>query len=265
MVRYLAAAFLVALAAAAPAAQRTITKAEIRADPPARTHQRMRDVVWDMIERQDLRRDEEPVNPLTDLWLRTKLRGTEVPGLCRYDSIRVELAPLDRRKAGPETRVRAVGLTSRSLFAFVSPPEDDYYELSDWTRLPSDTDCDVLEGKDERFFEAEEARLAHDGFRAWLSFRKLLADKAPVPLRCELHPTDEESCEDLILSMDADDLHSVAACQAEAVDQVCYLIDVQDREIRLLAAGHVSPGPPEGQILGAELTSLIVMSHQRID
>src|SRR5207244_261199 len=107
---------------------RTISKMEIRTAPPAVTHRRLRDVVWSMFERQDYRTKERPTRPLSRLFLETETRSTEVPGLCRYDSVKVEFRTTVSSKR-PTAPSKAVGLQSTSHFLFVSPPTGEYEDL----------------------------------------------------------------------------------------------------------------------------------------
>ena len=55
------------MAVGAPAP--TITKSEIRSDPPNVTDRRLKDVVWSLFERQDHRRGKEPTRALSSLFL----------------------------------------------------------------------------------------------------------------------------------------------------------------------------------------------------
>ena len=257
---------LVPLAQPAPAAPPTITKREVRSDPPRVTHQRLREVVWAMFEREDLRRDKEPLNPLDSLFLQTKARGTDVPGLCRYDTVHVELAPLDQSRLGADTPVAAVGLTARSNFAFLDPPADPSDGTDGDLPRASDDECRQLKKKDSSsFFDARDEHLADKGYRAWLALRKALAEKRSVPLDCDLFPSEKSGCTAVILAFDADALHSVEPCDSPGTDTHCYRIGVGDRELSLFVTGQVYPGPPPGQIVRAKLETMIVMWHERID
>jgi hypothetical protein len=145
--------------AAQPPPQHTITKAQLRADPPAKTHQRLREIVWDMFERQDMRRKARPVARLSGLALETRLRGTRVPNLCRYDSVIVEFAPDVPGRGDADTPVHAVGLHSSSQhYAFLAPPTQPYDKAADYKRLPSDSDCSGLKGRYQLFFTADRRR-----------------------------------------------------------------------------------------------------------
>lgn len=120
----------VALSIASPAAGapqlETLTKNEVRSEEPRTTHRRLRDVVWNLFEQQDYRRENAPTRPLSNLFLRTKTQATRVPNLCRYDGVWVEFEKVNPRDDGPDAPMRAAGLTSSSYFTFLSPPTSSY-------------------------------------------------------------------------------------------------------------------------------------------
>jgi hypothetical protein len=248
-----------ALAVSPAAGQHTIAKTEVRTAPPARTHQRLRDVVWDMFEVGDMRRKNRPVAPLSDLWLETKLRGTQVPGLCRYDSVIVELAPDAPGPHDAATPVHAVGLRASSHFAFLSPPTRPFAKAADYSRVPSDTDCAALKRTSDRFFSADGAEPAYEGYRAWRTLRQAIERKRPVPLECDLFPG-EKDCSAVILALGLDDVGSVEICEAGA-GQSCYLVEVAMRRIRIVL-------PMDGddpKIVSAKLDSMIIIADERVD
>ena len=246
------------MAAGAPA---SITKSQIRSDPPGVTDRRLRDVVWSLFEKQDHRSKKDPTRPLSRLSLRTKVQATRVPNLCRYDSVRIEFERLDPKDEGPDAEVRPVGLTSSSRFAFVSPPLTD---PEDGRReRPSAARCSRLE-KDQSFFTAEDEQQANDAYRAWLALLEAVGSGRKFPLKCELAPVDTGPCEAVIGALKPEDLWEVEACQAET-GQVCHRLFAGDRLLTIVTAGHVRPGPPPGRIVSARLESLIVMAHEIID
>jgi hypothetical protein len=255
---------LIAPAALVSAAPRTITKTDIRTDPPPTTHQRLRDVVWDMIEREDMRREADPKHQLGDLFFRTRTRGTEVPSLCRYDTLVVEFAPLDRRQRAADTRVRAVGLRAHSNFQFLAPPADDYDSISDYDRLPSDTDCRPLDGKEEGFFFAEDEETATDGYRALLALQQALRAGTAFPLDCDVGEEAKAKCGTMILAFDPGRIGSIQRCEAETF-HLCYRVANNDLVVAITITGRVSPGPPLGQIVSARMNELITLSHPRAD
>lgn len=260
LVRAAAAAF-VGLAVAPAAGQHTITKTEVRTAPPLKTHQRLRDVVWDMFQVQDFRRKKRPVNALSDVWLDTNLRGTGARGLCRYDSVRVELAPDDPDARGPDTPVHAIGLAMSHHFAFLKPPAKAYSEAALSPARASDTDCLSLKGQYGRFFQAESEELAYNGYREWLTLRSALAGRQPAPLECELFPDDKRRCEDVVLKLDADDVGSIEACEATSGES-CYRLWIDEFRLTLVVSDSASGA---AAIRKAKLEAMIVMRHERID
>lgn len=251
--------------AAQPRPPGTITKTEIRTAPPEQTHRRLRNLTWEMFEQEDMRRERAPRRPLDDAWLRTRPRATEVPGLCRYDSVHFEFAPLSRRDRGADTPVRPVGLTAQSFFRFSRPPSADYREISDFERLPEADGCPLLETDRLNFFSAPDAEVATEAYLAFLNLKRSLRERPNLPLTCNLFPNDTLPCEAILLSLDTDAVDSVERCEADDLREICYRAYLGDRMVRMFVTGHVSPGPPAGQMVRAELHGMIVMSHERID
>jgi hypothetical protein len=248
------------VAAAAPA--RTITKSEIRSDPPDVTDRRLRDVVWSLLERQDYRSNKEPKTSLTRLFLRTKAQPTHVPGLCSFDSLWIRFEPTDRRERGPDAAVRPVGLTSTSNFTFLSAPSADYNNARR-AGLGSAGPCSRLP-KDQPFFQARDEREATDGYRAWLTLHDSIRVGRKFPLECNLTRSDSGSCEAVIDALKPEQLSEVETCESSpGID--CHAIYVDERLIKIMTTGQVYPGPKPGELVSATLDSLIVLTHEIID
>lgn len=260
----LALAFGIAAAATSSVAapNKTITKSEVRSAEPSATHRHLRDVVWTLFEQQDYRRDKAPTRPLSTLFLRTKTHSTRVPGLCRYDSVRVEFELANPANKGPDAPVRPAGLTSTSFFTFLSQPTDEYEEIAQGGPV-SWMECEKLP-EDHPFFAAETEHQATDAYRAWLTLSAALRTGAKLPMECNLFPVDKTSCGEVIGSLQASQLTKVETCDAQA-GTTCYKLYFDDRLVSIKSTGHVSPGPPAGQIVSARLDSLIVLSHEIID
>lgn len=247
------------IAVAAPA--RTITKSEIRSDPPDVTDRRLKDVVWSLFEKQDLRSRKDPTRPLSRLFLRTKTRATGVANLCRYDSMGIEFEPLNPKDEGPDAPVRPVGLTSSSHFAFLSAPaaehddtvQDGPASAARCSRLPA-----------QSFFTAKDEELANNGFRAWLALLDSVRSGRKFPLECDLAAFETRPCEVVISALKPEQLWDVETCDSE-IGKLCYRLNAGDRLITVVTTGYVHPGPPAGQIVGAKLESMIVMAHEIID
>jgi hypothetical protein len=244
------------------ASTKTITKSEVRSAEPSATHRHLRDVVWTLFEEQDYRRDKAPTRPLSTLFLRTKIHSTEVPGLCRYDGVRVEFEPINPTDKGPDVPARASGITSTSFFTFLSPPTDEYEEIAQGGPV-SLKECEKLP-EDHPFFAAEDENQATAAYRAWLALSEALRTGAKFPMECDLFPVDKNSCGEVIGSLQVSQLTEVETCDAQA-GTTCYKLYFDDRLVSIKSTGHVSPGPPAGQIVSAKLDSLIVLSHEIID
>jgi hypothetical protein len=248
------------IAVGAPAP--TITKSEVRSDRPNVTDRRLKDVVWSLFEKQDHRRGKEPTRPLSSLFLRTRTQATRVPGLCRYDSVRVEFEQVNPKDEGADAPVRPVGLTSTSNFAFLSAPSADD-EDSPQDRLVSVSQCSKLP-VDERFFTAEDENEADQGYRAWLALLETVRAGRKVPLECDLAPSDKGPCEAVIAAIKPEHLSEVRTCAAGS-DSVCHQLFAEDRLITVMTAAYARPGLSAGQVVSAKLDSLIVMAHAIID
>jgi hypothetical protein len=248
------------MAAAAPAP--TITKSQIRSDPKGETDRRLKDVVWSLFEKQDLRGKKAPTQRLSSLFLRTKIQATHVPALYRYDNVRIEFEPVNAGEKGPDAPTRPVGLTSTSYFAFLSAPPADYDEARR-DRAEPEGRCSRLP-KDQRFFTARDEREAAEGYRAWIALRESIRAGRKFPLECDLMPVESRPCEAIIAAYAPDQLSEVETCEAEP-GILCHALYVDDRLIKVLTTGHIYPGPKAGQVVSAKLDSLIVMRHAVVD
>lgn len=244
------------------APSRTITKSEIRSDPSDVTDRKLKDVVWSLFEKQDHRREKEPTRPLSRVFLQTKTQATRVPGLCRYDSVRVEFEQVNPQDQGPDAPVRPVGVTSKSHFAFLSAPSADYEKMRQG-RPVSTAQCSRLKD-DAQFFTAGNEGDATRGYRAWLALLNSLRAGRKVPLQCNLTPVDSGPCEALIAAFKPEQLSEIEPCDSDP-GTVCHKLYADDRLITIVTTGYVSPGPPPGQIVTAKLDSLIIMAHEIID
>jgi hypothetical protein len=247
-----------AIGAPAPAT----TKSQIRSQPPDVTDRKLKGLVWSLFEKQDHRGRKPPTRPLSGLYLRTKTQATHVPGLCRYDSVRVEFEPLNGGDEGPDAPVRPVGLTSTSNFTFLSDPPAEYRDVRQ-DRLGSAGQCSSLP-KDRPFFGARDEETATDGYRAWLALRESIRAGRKFPLECNLTRLDSEPCEAVVAALKPERLSDVETCESE-LGTVCHALYFEDRMVRVLTTGHVYPGPRAGIVLGAKLESLIVLTHEVVD
>ncbi|HYI41358.1 MAG TPA: hypothetical protein VE053_13675 [Allosphingosinicella sp.] len=248
------------MAVGAPAP--TITKAEIRSDPPNVTDRQLKDIVWSLFEKQDHRRKEAPTRPLSRVVLRTRTQATRVPDLCRYDSMRIEFERVNPKDTGADAPVRPVGLTSSSNFTFLSAPSADYENALQGS-LASVALCSKVTD-DRHFFTARSEKEATDGFRAWLALLNSIRAGRKVPLECSLAPLDAGPCESVISALTPDQISEIEICDSESA-AVCHKIYAGDRLITIVTTGRVHPGPPPGQLVSAKLETLIVLAHEIID
>ncbi len=251
------------LLASEPPPTPTITKSDVRRGTPARANVRLRDVIWSMFEPGDQRNARRPRRALNSVWLPTRPRETEVPGLCRSDSAWIEFAPTDRADLGADTPVQAAGITAHRRFRFIRPPADDYHELSDFDRLRSEGACARLSGRDDAFFRSENEEVATDGYRALLLLQQA-ALGGSVVLECDVFPDETRPCRELIASIGQDAIDQIQRCQSDS-GQLCYRIGAGERQIDVFVTASVSPGPPPGQVIRARLSDLIILYHELID
>jgi hypothetical protein len=250
------------LAAIAPGgsawAAATISKTEIRRDPPKLTDRRLRDLVWEMFKPQDLRRKEKPTRPLTDVTLETRNIGTHVPGLCRHDRLRVDFAPVSRSEEGADAPTRPVGLAVTSYFAFARPPRSGFDELADYRRLPSQGDCGRL--PDEAFFVAGDEQAATDGVYLLGKLQQALRESRAVKIECERIGENAFPCADQVKGLAPTNLSSVETCESPDYSLLCYLVDGGDFQVRLVARQRTFPGPPFGEIVSARVEQMIIVA-----
>lgn len=246
------------------AAPASISKTEVRTEFPDVTHKKLREVVWEMFEKEDLRSKKAPQRPLTTLFLKTKKHATRVPGLCRYDTVRVEMDHAGLPIEEADAPMFATGLTSTSYFSFLLPPAGEYFEMVQGEPAGSN-DCAHL-NEDDAFFAAEDEVQATDGYRAFLALVEAARAGRQFPLQCDLHNNDKLSCIELVAAFQPGALSEVAPCEVGPDwGTVCQRITVGERQVDVRLTAHVSPGPPAGQLVSAKLTSLLVMWHEAID
>jgi len=246
------------------AAAPTISKSEIRSEPPSVTDKRLRDVVWDMFEQQDFRRKKAPTRPLDHVFLQTKIQTTHVSGLCRYDSVQIDLDRADPNDTGPGAQTRAVGLTSTSLFTFVSPPKADFETIVDYSRKKPLADCAGVSAKSP-FFTARDEREATLGYRALIVLQDALLTGKKFPLECSLYPVESLPCASIIEAMKPEELASVDPCDSDYRGTVCHKLEIGGRLITVTTTGNLTPGPPAGEIVSVKLSSLIIWADSVVD
>lgn len=248
------------IAAPAFAQESTITKLEVRNDPPAETHERLRDVVWGVFELEDRRRDEPPQRQLDDVWLRTRPHATDTVGLCRYDQLRVNFQRADPEVGGPAAEMRPVSVNSTSYWSFRMPPR---FDADLYAEDPQPAQMCAGDPASTHYFRAADDREATEGYLAWMGLRRDLTEGREVDLQCSLSRMDAGNCKEVILSLDPTALSSVEPCNAGPYPGSCYGLFVGDRQITVEFDSHLSSENPRA--MRVRLASPIILLHERID
>jgi hypothetical protein len=234
---YLAAAAAALLAAplAAGAQVAPIAKTELRRDPPAVTDRRLKDLLWDMFQRRDRRSKQPPQALLRAVDLRTRPVATSVPNLCRYDDVRLDMAPAMPGPADADTPVRAIGLSSVHMFRFLVPPPLEPRPARDL--LPhTGGACGGLDlDKTGRFFSASRPQEALAGMVAFLKLQRALAAKRPLDLACDRLPDEKRDCADILRAVSAEGLNRVESCEGPAQTE-CLALSFEDVSVRIVLA-----------------------------
>jgi hypothetical protein len=228
------------------------------------TDARLKDVVWDLFDPQDYRTKKPPTRPLRHLFLETKTQGTHVPGLCRYDSVEVQLEPVRPNEKTAAVPSKAVGLRSTSHFRFQERPEKDYYDLAQPT-LVSAKGCENV-SKEQPFFTAENEQAATEAYRIWLRLLDAARSHAKLALECNLAPAEKGTpCAEVVASSKADELSDVEDCDAPSYEVLCHKLYTGDRLITVLTRAYIYPGPPPGEIVSAKVDTLITLADTIVD
>ena len=243
--------------AAVHAQEKTISKMEIRKDDPERTHERLRDIFWGSLEMEDRRTDADPERDLSNVWFESKMFPTRVPGLCRYDTLRIEFERIEGDYDTPTAQARPVGFRSSSFFKFVDPPKDDWLEIVRNDGLIGDA-CEAVD-KDDVFFSAPDAQMATDGYVSFVAMIRMAQAGQTEHFECQFHPKEKIECGALIAGFRADAIRAISRCDADAGYQ-CFEFSIDDRAVRV-----VSPFRWPEDVMQVRLESLIVLSHEVID
>ncbi|MBL0915121.1 MAG: hypothetical protein IBJ13_06310, partial [Sphingopyxis sp.] len=136
---------------------------------------------------------------------------------------------------------------------------------------PDDSRCNGKLWEDE-FFAAPSEEIATDGyFVAHRALDAILAGTPPFPVTCEKLPVEAAlTCADIARTLKEGAIDSIDRCrERKATDAPndCFAIQFGDRELRILASPHAyGPNvPPPLTIVSADIGSLIVLVHERID
>jgi hypothetical protein len=246
--------------AAVPAQVPAISKTEIRRDAQAVTDRRLKELLWEMLRHDDFRRKTPPRSVLEFVPFYTAAVMTEIPLLCRSDTVLLEFAPTTPGSADADTPTRPVGIEVNHLFRYLTLPgpaaREDYVPPHIGGR------CGQLDPeRDNAFFKAPSARVARDGMIAFLKLLEAVRDKRPIRLTCDSGADEHRSCGELIGAMKPEQIGSVEPCDASGPTR-CFTVWIEDREMRVFVA---AAGPREGEIESAAVKSYIIIADPRID
>lgn len=255
---------VIALAAAwsAPlAAQETISKAQVRSDPPEVTHEQLRDVFWDMFPVQDLRSEDAPTMPLQGVSLDTRPRLTQFRNLCQRDRLVIVFdSPED--DAGPAMQQSAESFMTTSFYSFLEMPEN--YGPRGSHDQPQDL-CAALPD-DHPFFHADNDSIALYSHLALGELQAGIADGSINGVTCD-SARDAQTCRELISAIGLADVQDASRC-ADEVDEICYQLALRPKgtigeHLHIFTDGRVSG--PFVAVLRAELRQSMVLFHPRPD
>lgn len=245
---------------AAPAQTGSITKTEIRRDPPAVTDRRLKDLLWSMLRHRDLRLPKPPQRALDTLDFRTAAVMTTIPLLCRSDVVFINFAPTAPGPADADSPTRPVGVEVNHLFRYLVLP--DVAAREDRVPVHIGGRCGQLDVEhDEEFFKAPDEFAARDGMIAFLKLQRAVHEKRQIRLSCDTGIKAGASCAELIGGLRPEQIGSVERCDPSPAAR-CFAVWIDDRDIRVFVA---TAGAHEGEIESAALTSYITVSDPRID
>lgn len=200
----------------------TISKSQIRTQPPEQTHERLRDVVWDMFEVQDYREDNLGTRPLNVIALKTKPRSGRYKNQCRYDRIVVSFGMADAsidpdsEEASSSSPVKARELLLSTWWGFAAPPpitgrlgRRDQQSEDICASLPAD----------HHFYRAPNGG-AVEGYRAFMLLKRDIAAGRPF----EMHCANKTECREEISDLAIESLRLVLPCKRGVADY-CYRLE----------------------------------------
>jgi hypothetical protein len=258
--------------------QATVTKDDFRTQPPTLTERQLRDQFWSIFEKPDERRERPARRPLDSVWLTTRPYPTEVPGLCRQDSVVLHFAQAERMPdiVDAQTPVRAYGFDSSASFRFLRPPERSYSDqLLDrrekrdfWTGA-----CTRIAKDDAEWLSAPDAQTAVDGWRAGMSAAAALAAGKIKVSNCGRSENGTAvACSDVVSYFAHGRPGSIERCDASYGVACFKLWGIDDTETRITVAaygeGGVPPGivkVPDGTILSIDVEFYITVADERAD
>lgn len=260
--RQIAAAVIcvVGLGTAASAAPRSISKIELRAQPPRAVAQRvMRQVADILVESNRPQSGRAPVRPLTDISFWTLVRPTGTASLCASDEVRVSFSPIGTGERGAATEVRADGVQATTHYRFMTGPRRALEQRG--APVGSDpSGCRKLPADGVGFFAAEDESLALD---AADRLNELLTHPGAYPIECHAGRL-STFCEEPLKGLSLEAIDMVSRCRADQGAprlMACWQIDTFDKRFEIQGSDQ-----PAGQrIWKVRAEEMIVLWHERID
>lgn len=202
----------------------------------------------------------QPVNPLADMSFFSDPQGTAVPDLCRIDELTVSFRRIPSGPGDADTPVTADGFGATHFYLFLTPPTGGYLDIAEFETPPDSAPCRGKGLWDNDYFEAASDEIATDGY---LAFRTLIEGitqgTAAFPFTCDKFPYEaERTCVDVSRQVETGAISSIERCEADRPGGVCVRVFVGDRAFSIFSVYR-------GAITRAEMTSLIVMWHERVD
>lgn len=203
-------------------AQETISKAEMRTAPPEQTHERLRDVIWEMFEERDYRRDDLGTRPLRAVLLKTKPHSDGGQTLCRHDRVVVSFAMVDAdidpdsEEASSASQMKARDLIASTWWGFATPPPITG-PLPDQDLASEDLCGSLPEG--HHFFRAPNGGIV-GGYRSFMLLKRDIAAGREFELDCG----NELACRAEISDLAIESLELVERCKPDIVDY-CFRLE----------------------------------------
>lgn len=241
-------------------AQQTVTKAQLRSQDRRTTERQLKDQLWSIFEPVDERqRDGRPApkTPLDTSWLKSRSYAVDVPGLCRIDVVTLHFTPLDERKNGARTPVRAYGVDAVPMYHFRKPPKGWHDDIVSYERSPLDRECEGLGLYKQDFFSAPNDWMAADGYYAMLLAVRASAEGKIQPT-CEIGPLDRKTCASYVADFAKSAVSDIERCEP-IPSRICY--DVTDGRDMKLRVGFDT----REQVQSIHVEQMIVLRDERID
>jgi hypothetical protein len=256
---------LALLVAGSPAwAEGPITKREARTLPSGQVQRRVLAQIGDILDREPANPKADPVRPLDMLWLETKPHGTDVPGLCQIDILRVQFEAFGTPMRDADTPVRATGFTSYASFALLTELKGDFNSLASSRDRSWTPDCADPKAKFLARFEAPDAMTAVDGLQL-LDMARKAAPTLGASLTCSWLTADQaKECPQALQGVTPQTILTISRCESEpglAAGDQCLSIQSTDQQVKLLyrqtGAGKT--------LLAVRADWTIIIADQRID